>query len=202
MRLLVSLLVALAGCATQVPRPEDPKIACFKPIPTMSALQPLNGRIKLDGSAATLEMTAIADKPNATERAALSAYSNARNDCIAAGRAWSAQYRPPGFRAVEGHGFAQLDALLGALYRQEITFGQFNQQRDQLRAESVRQFNLVEELYRRERDEARRQVEVARILAPAPAPFQVPMPPPVTPRTTDTTCRMLGSQMNCESVQR
>lgn len=140
-KLIVCLSVSmlLFGCVNQqqTRRPtatDDPSNRCFGVFVGDPRLEPLIPKI---GSLSqpddvTLEMMANKEKPNETEKAALSIWAAARKSCVDLGRSFRAQYAPSGYSNSYETMQAGILSAIAALYAGDITYGQFIAERSRL----------------------------------------------------------------------
>lgn len=145
MRKILSLLV-IALCArspdasAQAADGEAMKakvLECNAALSTNQELAALSGKVVLSGEGkATLEMQAIAERANAAEKAALSRWMTLRGACYELGLKWfDAVNAPQKLRAIVAQSKDTADANVAALYRGELTFGDFNVKHMALHAE-------------------------------------------------------------------
>ena len=137
-------------------------------------------------------MQASRGTPDETERRVLAYYAQLREQCFAEGASW-VRSGPPAFQAIYNYGNSMVDANLAALYRGDLTFGQYNVQLEAVRAEGARKFAEAREIERRETDQARRQAALAALVAFPPTPAPVYRPP----ASTTTSCQTFGNQTYC-----
>jgi hypothetical protein len=214
----LALLLALATPATYAQLPKNPAIECLAEHPTRPALASLVGKVALSADPkVSLEMQAIADKPTAEEKAALSRWSVMRDTCFELGMGWmNAANAPRWLRAVVTQSKDANDSLTSQLYRGDLTYGDFNVRRMALAAEVRKRIDegemgsgsssssvavvpaatktpsLQEDQYRCEQEASRAYPPnmVQRMTSPG-----VQMPS----RPTQTDCTQYGNQISCRS---
>lgn len=141
--LLLSAL--LAGCATEPPRTaaDDPTFACLRGLQEQQKYQHLYTKIAKSAEAATLEQLASKEVATEEEKVMLSSWAQDRRICHQEGQGYRAAYAPPGYVTVFDNLQMGLISLTARLYAGEITFGQFNQARINLAAETDRGMDRV-----------------------------------------------------------
>jgi hypothetical protein len=208
--LFVISLALLSGCAAQRPSaqapPPNPGAQCYEALGGYAALAPLTGKLVLTGAGGTtLPMQADTNKPSAAEKEALVQWAVLREQCAQLTTQWQRNANaPPWFVSINNQITYTADALVAALYRGELTYGEFNVKRLAASADGRKRLADAAEISRREYDAARQQEDLARIMAPPPAPIVnfVPLPPPRRSTTTDTNCQAIGNQVYCTSTTR
>lgn len=187
-------LALLSGCETQGPSaqapPPNPGTQCYGALGGYATLAPLAGKLVLTGTGGTtLPMQADTNKPSAAEKEALVQWAVLREQCAQLTKRWQRDSNaPPWFVSISNQITDTADALVSALYRGELTYGEFNVKRLAASADGRKRMADAREISRREYDAARQQEALARIMAappPAPivnvAPVQ-PLPMRVSPR--------------------
>lgn len=141
-------LLILAGCASQKPMTaaDDPSLQCLLSMREAPQYQPLYQKIG-KGSEASIEQLANKDLASDVEKGLIASWASDRAACVDAGREFRSAYAPPGYSMVFQHQQAALIRLAARLYAAEISFGQFNQERQKISAES----ELAMDRLRRER---------------------------------------------------
>jgi hypothetical protein len=210
---VMTFVTACAGAlAQQQNRPtsqSDPTNSCLaqsENSPALAILKPKVG--KLFGRAdPTIEMRANRDKPTDEEKQALSAWGKVRQQCLEMGRAYRAQYAPPGWVAAVEDGQSQLWQAIASLYVGDITFGQFVAERDRIgiaavagmeQADRADMATRAQQAQQRAKDaqqsEARANAAIQMLLQPPPQAVR-PMQTP----SVNCTSRAVGNtvQTNC-----
>lgn len=201
---------------------KNPALECYASMPARPPLALLADKIMLSGEPkATLEMQALKSRPDADEKVALSRWTVMRDTCFELGTGWmDAIQAPRWFRSITMQTKDSSDALAAALYRGELTYGEFNVKNMALSAEmrkrlddavevarrehggpspsapvqppTARANNLQQDQYQCDQDAARSypQVLVQTMTSPG---FQA------APRPAQTNCTQFGNQINCRS---
>jgi hypothetical protein len=206
--------------------PMKEALQCFRALDGRPELAPLAGKVTVTGEARdTLEMQAIDTRPNPIERVAISKWVTARQPCFDLGIEWMDQAKVPNwFRAAMLESKDSADALASALYRGELTFGQFNVKHMALTAELRKRLNDGVESHRADatvpqpatspgpaQETPRPSLEVARYQCETDATRTYPVLPvqrmtdpgfqaPNQQRTQQTTCSGFGAQMVCRTA--
>ncbi len=184
----------LAGCATQALLApvstaqlfnDDPTSQCMRTVntdPRLALLTAKLGSLKEAGEA-TVPMLANTALPSPEEKTALEYWGSERQRCLGLGKVYRANIFPASLVATFEAGQKNLIFLTARLYAGEITYGQFNTQRQEL-AGAMRQ--------REVEFEQQRNAALANYLQ-QPAPLQQVRP-------LYTNCTRLGSTgVNCTS---
>jgi hypothetical protein len=140
--LLVAAL-ALTGCNATMQQArrgpaDDPTRHCFDRMDSdqrLAVLAPKVGSVSRGGRA-TVEMLASTAKADEEDKKAISAWGQARQSCVAEGRAFRAQNAPPGWVPAFEAGQTEFLGLMARLYAGELTYGEFNRQRLDLGAKN------------------------------------------------------------------
>jgi hypothetical protein len=185
---LGSAALWLTGCAIQAPPApvstaqlfnEDPTSQCMRTVntdPRLALLTAKVGSLKEAGEA-TVPMLANTALPSPEEKTALEYWGSERQRCLGLGKVYRAYVFPASLVATFETGQKNLIFLTTRLYAGEITYGQFNTQRQEL-AGAMRQREV--------------EFEQQRNSALAPPLQQV--------RPLYTNCTRLGSSgVNCIS---
>jgi hypothetical protein len=156
------LPLILAGCAAQgtkqQARPtaeDDPTAHCYDRLEAAHpALAPLAAKVGslVASDKSTFEMLASQEKASEADKPLLSQWAAARQECLQSGRAFRAQYAPPGWADAIEAGQSAAMVLIARLYAGEITYGEFNRSRREAAARALEQLRAVNE-----RDTAARQ---------------------------------------------
>lgn len=165
----VALSIVLGGqsflseAQTATSEPVNQALACNLSLPTRPELAPLTGKVMVSSEPkATLEMQADISKPTATEKAAISQWVKLREGCFDLGNAWmDAINAPRWLRSIVMQSKDASDAIASALYRGELTYGEFNVKQIALAAETRRRVDDGIELARREEGAGRQIVPAA-----------------------------------------
>ncbi|MBI2783954.1 MAG: hypothetical protein HYX64_07755 [Gammaproteobacteria bacterium] len=219
------LLVAFTGSAAAQAstNPANPAMECLAALPAAAPLAPLLGKLELTGAPkATLEMQADTSKPSQAQKEALSRWVGLRDECFEKGMRWlettpfSRWLRPIVTQTKDKN-----DALTAALYRGELTFGEFNVKAMALSAEARKRVDdgieaarleertgkapdasptattasrntLQQDLYQCEQEAARSYPPNLVQRMTSPG-FQA------APGATQTNCTSYGNQLSCQS---
>jgi hypothetical protein len=171
---------ALAASAHAQTSADDPTIQCLGALATHPDVAPLADKLGSLTAANKQTIAQLADssKPTESEKAMISAWGTQRMACMEQGTRFRAQYAPPGMGAAFEDNQRRIISLLAKLYSGELTYGQFNQARNESSAyffAQVRQISQqLDSQQRAERDrlDAQRQYEAQRQQAEAQAQFQ------------------------------
>lgn len=203
--LTIGAALVLAGCNATMPErqiteADDPARPCFTSLPTNERWSMLNAKIPLDSPRqATLQMLADSSKPSDQEREALSQWANARKLCADMGLAFRHRHAPPGVASVYDRQQTALLQAIAALYAGDLTYGQFNVQRqrigtqtnaeyDSLRSQQVQQASQAQ-------SDALQTLQLQQLLqASQPRPRPLPMPTP--PQTVNCNSQQIGNQVH------
>jgi hypothetical protein len=142
---LASAAVAglLSGCAAVYPSQpptvaqlldNDPTAQCLDTLnrdPRLSRLQPKVGSLRSAGEA-SLPMLSSSEMPSAEEKTALEWWGNERQRCLGLGSAYRVANMPAPLVASFETGQRDLVMLTARLYSGQLTYGQFNVQRQEL----------------------------------------------------------------------
>lgn len=192
------LIGGCAGVPQMASAPPSPTRECFDARAKEASLDVIRSKMVLVLEHPTLDMQADKTFPTVAERAAILAYAQIREVCFNAGEGWVQKYVPPTYRAIGEYGRRTIDADLAALYRSDITFGEYNVRLEATRSEGRRRSDEVREIEQRETDATRRQAALALMLAAQPAAR--PAPTPVS--NSYTSCNRVGDQMYCTTNTR
>lgn len=189
-----------SGCAPipQGPSIPNPTISCFETAIADVSFAPIRTKMVLGLERPTLDMQADATTPTNVERDQILAYARVRDRCNAEGEAWRTRYVPTAaYRSIATQIIGRIDASVAALYRGDLTFGKYNIQLEALRLEGRRLQDDARAIEQRETDSARRQAALEVLLA---TPRE--QAARSVPRTANTNCQVLGSQMYCTTTNR
>jgi hypothetical protein len=177
--------------------------ACWEAIPNAEKLQVLASKVSLGTAAPTLQMQALETKPDDADKAAIVSWAQSRQECFQASEQWARQvHMPPGLWSVREGAIGEADAAIAALYRGELTFGQFNVKREEMTRRNRQRYASAVEDYERQarQDQAARQQAAAAFWANRPQPEPMTFTPmPVRPAPTQTNCQQIGTQLYCTS---
>lgn len=149
----------LAGCAVQPPPApvtaaqlinHDPTSQCMRTVnndPRLAVLIPKVGSLQHAGNADIAMLTSTA-LPSAEEKTALAYWGSERQRCLGLGKVYRAWHLPAALVATFESGQQNLVFLTARLYAAEISYGQFNTQREEL-AGAMRQRTVEFEQQRR-----------------------------------------------------
>lgn len=158
-----------AVSAFQVVKAQDslnPALECYAALPSRPVLTPLVGKVVLAGTAnATLEMQANKSRPTLTEKKANSQWATMREACFALGIKWMEQ-APDWARSTISRANDEHDAMTAALYRGELSYGQFNVKSTALSADLRKRLDEGAEIARREEVARREDIAHREDLAP------------------------------------
>lgn len=171
MKFLHIACALISGCAAQsLSAQPQPNLGqrCYRDMAGLTALAPLVGKVSLSGEpgTTTLLMQADATKPSAIEKEALVQWAAMREQCNdVAVRERRAANTPPQFMSIGSQMTDTGNALVVALYRGDLTFGEFNVKRMAAAAEFRQRWADAADALRRERDAAGGPEAVARSIA-------------------------------------
>ncbi len=213
--LLAVIISLLSGCANQGARvqapPPNPGLQCYAELGGNATLAPLASKLVLTGAdGTTLPMQADTTKPNAGEREVLAQWAALRALCWQQSKQWMRDFQMPAWYVSISTDITDTsDALIAALYRRELTFGEFNVKRLAASADGRRRFSEARDLYTREQDAARQQdaqvrfnceQDAARMYPPVMVQRMTsPGYQPLPSQSTQTNCTSIGNQINCTS---
>jgi hypothetical protein len=211
MRTVLAIAVLAAAAAAHAQRPtgaDDPTIHCLRSLSERAELAPLAAKIGDLNNAHRQTLPQLADpsKPTEDEKALISLWGTERMTCLDRGRQFRAQYAPPAFaQAFEG-GQQRFITLLARLYSGELTYGQFNQARNESATQMAAQFQQaaqgLNDLARAEQAqrqaEAQAQFQSGLQLLQMARPQPVPMPNLMQPSVNCISRPTLGGvQTTC-----
>lgn len=155
-----SLCVAalLAGCATHEPvsgptAADDPSMACFGNLLRDVRFEGLYKKIPRDAKSATLPQLSSTEKPDENGKKDLEEWVSFRLHCLKSGADYRAAYAPPGYDATFSWLQIEIANAAAKLYAGEITYGQFNQKRSALAAETDAKMSIVMENHKNALDQ-------------------------------------------------
>lgn len=128
------LLSTLSSFSALAQSPQDPSTRCLQNLQTDPALQILIPKVGSlnNADAASVDMMASEGTPTADEKKALSAWGNARQNCVNLGRSFRSIHAPTGFSVVyDAIQNAILRAIVG-LQGGKMTYGQFVMERQRI----------------------------------------------------------------------
>lgn len=211
---IACLTACAAALAQQQSRPtsrDDPTRSCFSQAennsPTLDVLKPKLGNL-FGRAVPTIEMRANRDKPTDEEKQALSTWAQIRQQCLEMGRAFRAQYSPPGWAVAFDESQSQFLAAIANLYVGDISYGQFVAERERLaiagsaKLEQADRSNMAamaqqqaqQRAMEQQQNQARTNAAIQLLLQPQPRPAQ-----PMFSPSVNCTSRAVGNtvQTNC-----
>ena len=207
---VVAAAVFIGGCDATMPRrvtaADDPTNACYSTLYAGSKLDVLKPRLADPSkpNSPSVEQISSKDQPNAEEKQAIKSWAEARRSCHEAGAEFRSKHAPAYYRLATDEQNDAFVLLLANLYSDQITYGQFIQQRSVLSAETRRKLeagvrNEQVDLAQREQANAARQIQVNNALlllqAAQPQPAAIA---PFRPQINCTSRGMAGTvQTNC-----
>ncbi len=160
---------ALASAATAIlafgQPPDDPVINCIRGLMTDERFSTIAGKISLGPTETTFAMLADDSRPTDSERAAIGAWAEARDNCVKGGLAWAERAYPAELLALGLQGEHALLALTVELVNKKITYGEYNKRRqamvDEIRkhAAAVAERLQAQRVAEKQTDEANRDAE-------------------------------------------
>ncbi|RYH67818.1 MAG: hypothetical protein EON54_03765 [Alcaligenaceae bacterium] len=202
--------VLIGGCDATMPRrltaADDPTNACYATLyagPKLDVLKPRLADPSKPNSP-SVDQISSKDRPTAEEKQAIKSWAEARRSCNQEGAEFRAKHAPVYYRLATEEQNDAFVVLLANLYSDQITYGQFIQQRSGLSAETRRKLeagvrNGQADLAQREQVNAARQAQVnnALLLLQAAQPQPAPIAP-FRPQINCTSRNMAGTvQTNC-----
>lgn len=201
---VVSLVLFLAGCNATMPnaptRPtaaDDPSNRCIDRLGTDAQLTPIVSKVGVvtNTDSITLEMLASQERATEADKVVLQYWASARQRCAEEGAAFRRAYAPPQFQILASDGTAAQLILLSRLYSGEITYGQFNVERKQLRSEFAKRVQVAQAQEAQgnlaaQQAEAIRRAQASQELTNGLLLLQASRPPPmaIQPPPTQVTC--------------
>jgi hypothetical protein len=196
--LVLAITTAVAGCnATMAKRPnanDDPSGPCFGGLASRTELQPIAHKVPIAGPhLATIEQLADQTAPTPEERTTLSLWAKARAECAERGRAFRAQYAPPGWSTAYEEGQLSVARAIAQLYS-GASYAWFNQERQKISAATGSGLNRAadaDDATRRQRaiDQQAATLLFLRSIQPPPLPPAVNCTSHQVGNTVQTTCR-------------
>lgn len=180
MRFVMLALAVLATSAHAVSGADDPTVQCLGALAARPDLRPLEVKIGSLASANKQTIAQLADpsRPTEDEKALISTWGTQRMACVEQGARFRTEYAPPGVGAAFEDNQRRLIVLLAKLYAGELTYGQFNQARNessgvfQAQMQQLQQQMNAQNRASQERAAAQNQLEAQQRQAATQAQFQ------------------------------
>lgn len=169
---------------------DDPTLACLGRLFASDRLHILNSHVGdvARVNSASIEQLASNSTPTAAEKEAISFWGSERMKCLDEGRSFRAQYAPPGYTVVVEGVQMELAYLAAKLYAGNITYGQFNIERNRLAANAEAQIDQVQANSTAPQHDA--TGDMLRNIGEA-----------LRPKTTTTTCNSVFGTVTCRSAR-
>jgi len=151
----------------------------------------------------TFAMFGDTTKPTDEEKAALSAWVDAREVCYQLVRQWQREINMPAHLVVlDENSWFNTILMIADLYNGKLTYGEYARARAEAGSKSQQQWAAeVQRLQQQQAaaEEQRRDLALMYLLnQPKPVPVQTPVIAPMPiPRSTYTNCHVIGNFMNC-----
>jgi hypothetical protein len=159
-------------------------------------IQILREKIPFEDHAATMTQLADASRPDALQKAALSAWDGAWSECYGRTRSFIDMYSAPGVSLAYNTMINQERVVRGSLFSGSITYGDYNKWRADMLAWFFKTTNDDTQVYNAEQQ--RQNEEAARVRAQNNAAMlgYLAAHPIYTPPTT-TSCTRYGNMVSC-----